>query len=91
MFSLFDIKQFLMIKKKSDIIVFLSSKSLLILKQKIIHGPKLRNKNKKTYIKKKPKEAAKIITGNFYLKIKRFLIHAIITQYLEKKRCILMK
>ena len=53
-------------------------------------GQNSRNKNKNSILKKNPKEAAKIITGNFYLKIKRFLIHAIITQYLEK-RCILMK
>ena len=69
-FSLFDIKQFLMIKK-SDIIVFLSSKSFVNLKTEDYTWAKTQGiKIKKLYIKKKPKEAAKIITGNFYFKNK---------------------
>ncbi len=70
-FSIFNIKKFLEIKKKADLIVFVSSKSFQDLKDKEYTWVEIiKNKLKNIYIKNKPKKKLKILTGNFYFKNK---------------------
>lgn len=70
-FSIFNIKKYLKLKKTSDIIVFLSSKSFINLSpNEYTWALTNNNKLEKLYIKKKPQINSKLITGNFYFKSK---------------------
>ena len=70
-FSTFNIKKFLILKKTSDIIIFVSSKSFTELPDRAYTWVDSYNNNlKDIFVKKKPKKNLKILTGNFYFKNK---------------------
>jgi hypothetical protein len=70
-FSIFNISNFLKLKRNSDIIIFVSSKSFQELGDNEYTWVEYSNKNlKNIYIKNKPNSKLKILTGNFYFKNK---------------------
>ncbi len=74
-FSIFNLKKFNNLVKKSDIIVFASRKSFVDLSEKSYSWVEIdNNRLKNIYIKNKPKEKLKILTGNFYFKNKTIFL-----------------
>ena len=70
-FSTFNLKKYLKLKESSDIIIFVSSKSFVDLPVNAYSWVEIHNNIlKNIYIKKKPKNNLKIITGNFFFKNK---------------------
>ena len=85
-FSIFNLKKYKTLVKKSDIIVFASKKSFIELPEKSYSWVEIyKDKLKNIYIKNKPKENLKILTGNFYFKNKLIFIKSYKKIKKEKK------
>ena len=74
-FSIFNLKKYNALIKKSDIIVFASKKSFVDLPEKSYSWVEIdKDRLKNIYIKDKPKNKLKILTGNFYFKNKTIFL-----------------
>ena len=74
-FSIFNLKKYNNLLKKSDIIVFASKKSFIDLPEKSYSWLEVdKGRLKNIYIKNKPKNGLKILTGNFYFKNKKIFL-----------------